>query len=332
MARHARGKHSGSNARRPARRRFPIQVAGLTLIVAVIASALVLTRFGSRLGRLVDPSGWPTDPAIPAPFQPRGQAEPWVDEVCRDKPLATDLEPNPRLATVITSSQSQIVELLADELSNEHRREAGLPELEPDEELRNVARRHSQDMHARGYFSHDDPDGLSPSDRVHRGHRRLVGESGENIWMCKNCARQDADALAAAIVTEAEGWMNSPKHRENILRQRFTHGVVGLALHGKDVWATQLFAEAHGYLTTPVPRRIARGSCLLLRVEPYPDSRPQAARFELFDPQARVRALEPRPVGTVSVNATPGHFLLKFHFPVDAARFAVVRGPTLQLD
>jgi hypothetical protein len=150
--------------------------------------------------------------------------------------------------------------------------------------------------------------------------------------MCKNCARQDADALAAAIVTGADGWMNSPKHRENILRQRFTHGVVGLALHDKDVWATQLFAEAHGYLTTPVPRHIERGGCLQLLVEPYPESRAQAARFELFDPRARVRALEPRPVGTVSVSATPGDFLLKFHFPVDATRFTVVRGPTLQLD
>jgi len=332
MAQRSLGKHARSSRHRPGRPRSPVRVAGVILLVAVIAAALVLTRFGSRLRKLaggVGRSTAPTLPAVPSPPEPAG---PWVDKACQGRPLAADLEPHSGLPTRRVSNQEQIVELLTDELSNEQRRRTGLSELEPDEELRNVARKHSQDMFARGYFSHDNPDGLSPSDRVHRGHRRLVGESGENIWMCKNCWRDDADALAAAIVTGKDGWMNSPKHRDNILRRRFTHGVVGLAQHGKDIWATQLFAETHGYLATPVPRRIARGGCLQMLVEPYPESRSQAARFELFEPEAQARAQEPRPVGTVSVSAAPGTYLLKFHFPVSSTRFAVVRGPTLELN
>ncbi len=332
MAQPPRGRRNEPTRRRSARSNSPLRVAGLALIVLLVAVALVLTRFDKRLGRLTRNVGGSTDPSLPAEPQPSGPALPRVDDACRGRPPATDLEPSPQLPTIRVSNQAQIVELLVDELSNEQRRTAGLPELEPDEELRDVARKHSQDMFARAYFSHDNPDGLSPSDRVHRGHRRLVGESGENIWMCQNCWKEDADALAAAIVTGADGWMNSPKHRENILRQRFNHGAVGLAQHGKDIWATQLFAEAHGYLTTAVPRRIARGGCLRLLVESYPESRPRAARFELFDPKAQARVLEPREVGTVSVNVAPGSFLLMFHFPVDPMRFAVVRGPSLELE
>ena len=332
MAERFRRRRHSPTKRSAARPRSAIRVVGLALLVAVVTAALVLTHFRSRFGGLIRSVGQPAGPALPPGLSPPGPAEPWVDPACRDRPLATDLEASPRPPMTPVSNLTQIVELLADELSNEQRRTAGIPELEADEELRSVARAHSQDMHARAFFSHENPDGLSPSDRVHRGHRRLVGESGENIWMCKNCWQEDADALAAAIVTGKDGWMNSPKHRENILRQRFTHGVVGLAQHGQDIWATQLFSETHGYLATAVPHRIARGGCLDLRVEPYPESGAQAARFELFDPRRQARLIEPHQVGTVTVDAAAGSFLLKFHFPVDPTRFAVVRGPTLQLD
>ena len=63
-------------------------------------------------------------------------------------------EPRPELET-------QMLDLV-----NRERQAAGLNPLQPDPELTEVARRHSADMFARGYFSHDTPDGLTPFGRV----------------------------------------------------------------------------------------------------------------------------------------------------------------------
>ncbi len=49
-------------------------------------------------------------------------------------------------------------------LVNEERQKAGLKPLKADPEMLMVARKHSADMFARGYFSHETPEGLSPFD------------------------------------------------------------------------------------------------------------------------------------------------------------------------
>ena len=101
------------------------------------------------------------------------------------------------------------------DLVNRERQAAGLAPLAPDPELTEVARRHSTDMFARGYFAHDTPEGLTPFDRMHAANVRFI-TAGENL------------ALAPMISVAHTGLMNSPGHRANILRREF--GRVGIGV------------------------------------------------------------------------------------------------------
>jgi uncharacterized protein YkwD len=101
------------------------------------------------------------------------------------------------------------------DLVNRERTAAGLRPLAADPELTEVARRHSADMFARGYFAHDTPEGLTPFDRMHQSNVQFL-TAGENL------------ALAPTLSVAHTGLMNSPGHRANILRPQF--GRVGIGI------------------------------------------------------------------------------------------------------
>jgi uncharacterized protein YkwD len=101
------------------------------------------------------------------------------------------------------------------ELVNRERIAAGLRPLAPDPELTDVARRHSADMFARGYFAHDTPEGLDPFARMRAAQVRYV-TAGENL------------ALAPTLQVAHNGLMNSPGHRANILHPQFGRLGVGI--------------------------------------------------------------------------------------------------------
>jgi uncharacterized protein YkwD len=108
------------------------------------------------------------------------------------------------------------------ELINQERVAAGLKPLAFDPELREVARRHSADMFARGYFAHDTPEGLDPFDRMREANVRFV-TAGENL------------ALAPSLQVAHRGLMNSPGHRANILYPQFGRAGIGIldgGIHG----------------------------------------------------------------------------------------------------
>lgn len=120
-------------------------------------------------------------------------------------------------------------EMLA--LINQERARAGLPPLAMDAVLTRVARRHSLDMFARGYFSHSTPEGQSPYDRIEAaGARYLI--AGENL------------AHAATLSIAHNGLMNSPGHRENILRPEFGRVGIGILDGGpRGLMITQNFRD-----------------------------------------------------------------------------------------
>ncbi len=101
------------------------------------------------------------------------------------------------------------------DLVNRERVANGLQPLAPDPELTEVARAHSTDMFARGYFAHDTPEGLTPFDRMRDANVRFL-TAGENL------------ALAPTVSIAHNGLMNSPGHRANILRPQF--GRVGIGI------------------------------------------------------------------------------------------------------
>jgi uncharacterized protein YkwD len=107
-------------------------------------------------------------------------------------------------------------------LVNEERQKVGLKPLKADPEMLVVARAHSADMFARGYFSHITPEGLSPFDRMKREKVRFL-TAGENL------------ALGQTLAICHRGLMNSPGHRANILNKTFGRVGIGIldgGIHG----------------------------------------------------------------------------------------------------
>lgn len=101
------------------------------------------------------------------------------------------------------------------QLVNEERQKHGLKTLQADPEMLPVARAHSQDMFARGYFAHDSPEGKDPFDRMKDANVHFA-TAGENL------------ALAQTVEIAHVNLMNSPGHRANILNPSF--GRVGIGI------------------------------------------------------------------------------------------------------
>lgn len=98
---------------------------------------------------------------------------------------------------------------------NQERVKRGLTALKGDPEIAVVARKHSADMFARGYFSHYTPEGVDPFTRMKKGHVRFL-TAGENL------------ALAQTLTIAHNGLMKSPGHRANILNPAF--GRLGISI------------------------------------------------------------------------------------------------------
>jgi uncharacterized protein YkwD len=110
-------------------------------------------------------------------------------------------------------------------LVNRARRHYGLRPLRFNAALRSSATRHSNDMVANGYFSHDGLGGNTVGDRVWRSGylaRVNVYFVGENIG--GGLGRRFGSPMAVY-----RSWMHSPGHRANILDAEFHDVGVGVA-------------------------------------------------------------------------------------------------------
>jgi uncharacterized protein YkwD len=100
-----------------------------------------------------------------------------------------------------------------------------------DEKLAQIARAHSEDMVQRNFFSHVNPDGQSPVERL-QDAGVLSSSVGENI--SKN--------HFGVADTEAAFMRNV--HRHNILNPQFSHVGIGIVrLPNGSLYVTQVFAE-----------------------------------------------------------------------------------------
>lgn len=138
------------------------------------------------------------------------------------KPSATPS----RKTTAPTADTSAQAEVLA--LVNQERAKVGCRPVTASASLNALAQSFSEDMAARGFFGHTDPDGATPWDRADKAG--VEGLGGENI------ARGQADAQAVM-----DAWMNSDGHRANILNCDYTTLGVGVELGSGGPWWTQDF-------------------------------------------------------------------------------------------
>jgi uncharacterized protein YkwD len=101
------------------------------------------------------------------------------------------------------------------QLTNAERSKAGCRPLSTDAALTRSAGEHAEDMVARHFFDHTNPDGENPFERM--GDAGFSGSAmAENIAM--------GYESPAAVVA---GWMNSDGHRRNILNCRYNKLGVG---------------------------------------------------------------------------------------------------------
>lgn len=114
---------------------------------------------------------------------------------------------------------------------------AAAPPLKYSAQLADASQAHAIDMAQRGYFDHDTPEGVQPTERLATtGYRWSL--TGENI------ARGDMGADEAMA-----GWLRSPGHCANIMEPRFSEMGVGIAAGGVregDLYWVQTFAAPRG--------------------------------------------------------------------------------------
>ena len=129
-------------------------------------------------------------------------------------------------------------------LVNNERAKKGLPSLLQDKHLSKVARKYSQDMVGRNFFSHNDPDGRSFYDRyktegfeccIRIGNTTCMG--AENIaqtYLYSSSFYKDGktlhtwsteDKIAESVV---KLWMSSKGHKANILTPYFKRQGIGV--------------------------------------------------------------------------------------------------------
>ncbi len=216
------------------------------------------------------------------------------------------------------------VEDIVLELTNRARARKNLNPLKKEPILAETARAHGEDMIERNFFDHNNPDGQSPFDRIAIAHRRLIGTTGENLWLSKGVIERDPRELAGKIMAL---WMSSPGHRENILRPEFTHLGVGVCAAGNVINATQNFAEVRAYLLTDLPEEIRRGDSIDLRAAPFSPVQ--------YDFQGKNRGMTvngPFPISRNRVDIQPGVYQMRFYFMSKPNSYSIYTGPQLKVD
>ena len=156
---------------------------------------------------------------------------------------------SPASATTCPNTETQVPGLSQDAMEgsiacliNEERSANGVRPVQPNGALRQAALSHSTEMVQQGYFEHTSPAGLTFVDRIEttgymNGTRSW--EVGENlVW------GNGPLSTPQSLVTS---WMNSPPHRQNLLRARFREigiaAVVGTPENGSDQTGVTVSSE-----------------------------------------------------------------------------------------
>jgi uncharacterized protein YkwD len=131
-------------------------------------------------------------------------------------PQTTTTRPTTTTAAPAPSGPAeQVVELV-----NDVRADVGCEPLTVDDKLGAAAQLHAEDMSARDYMDHVNPEGMDPQDRA--AAQGFTDPVGENVAM----GYPDAQAVM-------DGWMNSPGHRANI--ENCDYATIGIGVDS-DGW------------------------------------------------------------------------------------------------
>lgn len=113
--------------------------------------------------------------------------------------------------------------------TNALRAQNGLPSLRASPSLARVAQAHACDNAAQQSYSHAGSDGSTLTDRLARGRYKL-GRAAENTGL----------GFAGNPERMMSFWVNSPRHRDNLLDPGVTELGLGLADGAKPAWVLVL--------------------------------------------------------------------------------------------
>ncbi|WP_082232452.1 CAP domain-containing protein [Halobacillus massiliensis] len=162
-----------------------------------------IEEFKTNLERLFNPSSIPEED-FPQNRSEGNKGNVEVSKESGSEPAESLMEQDP------SEFEKEVVELV-----NEERAKEGLEPLKMYERLSDLARMKSQDMADESYFDHTSPTYGSPFEMMDQ-YDFKYWSAGENIAAGQRTPEQVMD-----------GWMNSPGHRENIMKEEFTHIGVG---------------------------------------------------------------------------------------------------------
>jgi len=148
--------------------------------------------------------------------------------------LITSVSPVAVKSASATPVEPNEIEKRAFDQTNLVRIKNGLPPFTWDADICRMSRIHSEDMSRQRYFSHVTPDGMRLPDRARAAGISRYSVLGENI-----AYTQGYDDPGALVV---EQWMQSAKHRANILSREFRSMAIGSFI-GPDgsIYLTQTF-------------------------------------------------------------------------------------------
>jgi len=147
-------------------------------------------------------------------------------------------------------------------LINRERQNHGLSQLDKDELLAAIARKHSRDMADYHFFSHTNLQGEGPVERAKKQGWDKKKQAGPNAWAIGPGENIFMNHLYDKVVTikqddvtvkkeyvwktqeeiaqsTVQGWMDSPPHRKNILSPKYDQQGIGVTISGDEIYVTE---------------------------------------------------------------------------------------------
>lgn len=145
---------------------------------------------------------------------------------------------------------------------NRVRQNHGLSQLDKDELLVAIARKHSSDMANFHFFNHTNLQGEGPVVRAKNLGWNKKKQADANTWAIGPGENIFMNHLYDKVVTEkqngvtvkkeyvwktqeeivqstVQGWMDSPPHRKNILSPKYDQQGIGVAISGNEIYVTE---------------------------------------------------------------------------------------------
>jgi uncharacterized protein YkwD len=182
-------KTAKSPAEHPRRAKNPLRWV-LLLVAAVAISLLATVLAGYRF--------------VPSNF---ANGDPFLVRTKPTAVVATNTTGTVSATSTAAAVYGEADKITLTNLVNDYRIKNGAAKLTPDATLAASAQAHADDMFTRHYFSHADPEGRTPYDRL---NNKSYTKVGENIIQ-----GNVASGLTPAKILEQ--WIASPPHKETLL-------------------------------------------------------------------------------------------------------------------